>query len=137
MRAEEFLGQVEKLEIMIANKEAKKKEWEDKATNRTSQVGNERVQSSGAKDKMASATIEMAELDKEIAILREQIKEVERVIERTSTRSYKILYDVWFRGCSIGEVAQTEGKSYNWATQYHRIAKQEVQDLLDGGVVNG
>lgn len=131
MRAEEFLEQVEKLESMIANKEARKKEWEDKATNRTSQVGSERVQSSGSKDKMASATIEVAELDKEIASLRETIKDVERVIEQTSTRSYGILYDVYFKGLSLHEVARAEGKSYTWATGYHRKAKEEVQDILD------
>lgn len=131
MKAEEFLEQVEKLETMIANKEAKKREWELKATNRTSQIGSERVQSTGAKDKMASATIEVVEIEKEIANLREVIRDVERVIEQCSARSYKILYDVWFRGLTLREVANAEGKSYNWATNYHRIAKDEVQEILD------
>jgi DNA-directed RNA polymerase specialized sigma24 family protein len=134
MSVEEFLDQIEKTETMIANKQERRESWKLKAENRTTQMGNERVQSTGAKEKMASATVEMVELDQEIDMLRETLKDIERVIEKTTAKSYRILYMVYFKHMDLREVAQEEGKSYTWATETHRKAKKELQQILDGGV---
>lgn len=137
MKVKEFLDQIEKYELMIAHKEERKKKWQEKATNRTSQLGSERVQSSGSKDKIATSIIEVVELDKEIESIKESLKAIERTIEQTSKQSYKVLYQVYFEKMSMFEIAEKNGKSYSWATTAHRKAKKELQNILEGEKENG
>lgn len=132
MEARKFLSQIEKIEYMIANKKVEAEQWNDIANNITSQVGGERVQSSGSQDKMASAVIEVVEIKSQIKILEDTYKDVVSVIEQLEARYYNFIHKVYVQHLTVKEVASMEGKSYSWATTTHKKALKEVQKILDG-----
>ncbi len=132
MDARKFLQQIEKIELQIKNKKYEKERWDDIATSITAQMGGERVQTSGSKEKMAKAVIEAVAVQEQIDVLLDTISEVYRVIEKLDTKYYKFIHKIYVQGMTLREVASSEGYSYSWATTMHSRALKEVQRILDG-----
>lgn len=132
MEASEFLEQIEYLEYKIAHKKVKLSDWREIAESITSKVGGERVQSSGSKNKMADATIEIVALEKEIATMEETIKEIVATIEKVKTKEGKFLYQHYVEHLTLGEICWKENKSYSWATTMKNRSLKSVQKILDG-----
>lgn len=136
MRAKDFLRQVKKIDMVIRNKMAEREQWRAIATGTTAQMGGERVQSSGSKQKMADAVgryvdIE-TEIDKYIDALVDTKKEIISVIERLDADQYDVLHKVYVQYLTLDEVASMNEKSYSWATTVHGLALKNVQQVLDG-----
>ena len=97
MDAKEYLKQVEKLDLRIKNKLIEQQQWKDIALGITANMEGERVQSSGAKSKMADAVgrcvdVE-AEIDSLIDLLIDTKKEVIQTIESLdSATEYNVLH---------------------------------------------
>lgn len=132
MKAEEYLQQIEKIDCIILNKLREREQWEDMAKSITSQMGGERVQSSGSKEKMANAVVEVVEIDKQIQMYKDLKKEVISVIERLNVKEYDFAHKVYVQHLTLREVAKQEGKSYTWATNMNKAVKRNVQTILDG-----
>ena len=137
MDAKEFLRQVEKLDLRIKNKLIEQQQWRDIALGITSNMDGERVQSSGAKTKMADAIdkcVDMeAEIDSLIDNLIETKKEVIQTIERLdSATEYNVLHMRYIQFRDLQEIADHYGKEYGWATTTHGRALKSVQAILDG-----
>lgn len=132
MDASEFLEQIEYLEEKKAHKKEKCREWKQIAQGITSQVGGERVQSSGSKDRMADAMIEAVALEKEIEIIQDTINEILATIEKVKTKESKFLYQHYVEHLTLDEIRWRENKSYSWATTMKREALKSVQRVLDG-----
>lgn len=147
MRAKQYLQQIEKIDKIIQNKIIEKEQWFAIATNTTSQIGGERVQSSVSQQKMADATERYYELSREIdqyidSLIRKK-KEVISTIEKLKPIEYDVLHKVYIgiiipeenprtvRYLSLEEVAEMYQKSYPWATSVHGRALKHVQDILD------
>lgn len=135
MDAKQFLNQLKKLDKMIENKLAEKARWKTMATKTTAQIGGERVQSSGSKQKMADAVgsyvdIER-EIDEQIDKLVDTRQEVISVIEKLNTTEYDLLHKVYVQYLSLYEVADMYEKTYSWATTVHGRALKNVQKILD------
>ncbi len=147
MRAKQYLQQIEKIDKIIQNKIIEKEQWFAIATNTTSQIGGERVQSSVSQQKMADATERYYELSREIdqyidSLIRKK-KEVISTIEKLKPIEYDVLHKVYIgiiipdenprtvRYLSLEEVAEMYKKSYPWATSVHGRALKHVQDILD------
>ena len=132
MKASEFLEQIEYLEEKIAHKKEKCRDWKEIAKGTTTQVGKERVQSSGSNDRMADAMAEAVTLEKEIAIMEDTIKEILGTIEKVRTKEAKFLYQHYVEYMSLDEIRWKEGMSYSWATTMKSRALKSVQRILDG-----
>jgi Mg2+ and Co2+ transporter CorA len=134
--AQVFLEQVEKLDAIITNKIIERKQWRDIALGITGHSEGERVQSSGAKDKMASAIIKCVDMEKEIDSLIDKLidtkKEVIQTIERLdSAIEYNVLHMRYIQYKSLQEIADHYGKDYGWSTTTHGRALKSVQELLN------
>lgn len=132
MQARSYLEQYEKIEYMIANKEKERERWEDMALGTTARLGGERVQSSGTKEKMASAVVEAVEIDRQIEILKGTLKEIVVNIEKLEPKYYNLLHKVYIQRMSLRQVAVSEGMSYSWAKNMHRKALEKLQEVLEG-----
>lgn len=135
MEAKQFLNQLKKLDKMIENKLAEKARWQAMATRTTAQIGGERVQSSGSKQRMADAVgsyldIER-EIDEQVDKLVDTRQEVICVIEKLNTTEYDLLHKVYVQYMSLYEVADMYGNTYSWATTVHGRALKNVQKILD------
>lgn len=135
MDAKQFLNQLKKLDKMIENKLAEKARWKTMATKTTAQIGGERVQSSGSKQKMADAVDSYLDIEREIDERIDKLvdtrQEVICVIEKLNTTEYDLLHKVYVQYLSLYDVADIYGKTYSWATTVHGRALKNVQKLLD------
>lgn len=134
--AKEFLRQPEKLDVRIRNKLIEKQQWHDMALGITANMDGERVQSSGAKSKMADAVERCVDMEAEINSLVDKLidtkKEVVQTIERLdSATEYDVLHRRYIQGMDLQEIADHYGKEYGWATTTHGRALKNVQALLD------
>ena len=135
MRSKEYLLQIRKLDTMINNKLAEADHWESVACSTSTYSEGERVQSSGNKQKMASAVewyVDLqaeitADIDKLIDLKREVIKTIETLPEK----EYDLLHKVYVQGMTFDEVADLADRSYSWATTVHGRALANLQRVLD------
>jgi hypothetical protein len=137
LEAKDYLKQVEKLDLRIKNKLIEQQQWRDIALGITANMEGERVQSSGAKSKMADAVercVDMeAEIDRLIDILIDTKKEVIQTIEGLdSATEYNFLHMRYIQFKSLQEIADHYGRDYGWATTVHGRALKNVQEILDG-----
>jgi DNA-directed RNA polymerase specialized sigma24 family protein len=134
--AQIFLEQPEKLDIQIRNKLIEKKQWHDIALGITANMDGERVQSSGAKSKMADAINKCVDMEAEIDSLIDELidtkKNVIQTIERLdSPTEYNILHMRYIQYLSLQEIADHYNRDYGWVTTTHGRALKSVQVLLD------
>ena len=145
MKAKEFLEQIVMLNKMIQNKIAEKEQWlaiatSATASSKTVMIGGrphamERVQSSGAQDKMADAVAKVvdieAEIDEAINVLVDAKNDVIGVIEQLNVDEYDFLHKVYVQGFTLRRTAVMNNRSYSWATTLHKKALDNVQIILD------
>lgn len=136
MNAKEYLIQVVRLDTIIANKLIEKQQWMDIALGITANMGGERVQSSGAKSKMAEAVEKCVDMEEEINALIDRLietkKEVVATIEQVdSPIEYDVLHKRYIQKMQLQDIADYYGKKYGWATTTHGRALKSVQDILD------
>lgn len=136
MEAKAFLRQVEKIDSIIKNKLIEQQMWRDIALGITANMDGERVQSSGAKSKMAEAIEKCVDMEAEINGLIDKLiaakQEVISTIESLdSPIEYDVMHKIYIQYMDFQEVADYYGKDYGWATTTHGRAKKKVQDILD------
>jgi RNase H-fold protein (predicted Holliday junction resolvase) len=134
--AKTFLSQVKKLDLQIKNKLIEKQQWKDIALGITANMDGERVQSSGAKSKMASAIEKCVDMEAEIDSLVDKLidtkKEVVQTIERLeSPTEYDILHKRYIQFLGLQEIADYYGRDYTTITTAHGRALKNVQVLID------
>lgn len=135
MDAKEYLNQVKKLDLQIRNKMIEKQQWKDIALGITANMDGERVQSSGAKSKMADAINKCVDMEAEIDSLVDKLidtkKEVIQTIERLdSPTEYDILHKRYIQFMSLQEIADHYNRDYGWVTTTHGRALKGVQQIL-------
>ena len=136
MKAQDFLRQVRKLDLQIQNKLIEKQQWRDVALGITANMDGERVQSSGAKSKMADAINKCIDVEAEIDCLVDKLIEVKKEVIQTielldSPTEYDVLHRRYIQFLSLQEIADHYRKDYGWATTTHRRALKSLQEILD------
>jgi hypothetical protein len=131
-----YLSQVKKLDLQIKNKLIEKAQWKDIALGITANMDGERVQSSGAKDKMASAVEKCVDMEAEIDSLIDKLidtkKEVIQVIESLDNPYYyDLLHRIYIQFMSFEEIADHYNRDYTTITTAHGRALKNVQALLE------
>ena len=134
--AQIYLEQVERLESIIKNKLIEKQQWKEIALGITANMDGERVQSSGAKDKMGSAVAKCVDIEAEIDSLIDKLidtkKEVTQVIERLqSVMQYNVLHQRYIQYRTLQEIADSFGVEYSCITTCHGRALKNVEKLLE------
>lgn len=135
MKAKDYLGQIQKIDRLIENKQAEAEHWKEIATSCTAQSDGERVQSSGSKQKMADAVCRYMQAEAEIVAAIDQLmdtrKEVIKTIEQLHTTEYDVLHKIYVQYKNFYEVAALLEKSYSWVTSVHGRALANLQKILD------
>lgn len=134
--AQKYLEQVERLETIIENKLTEKQRWKEIALGITANMDGERVQSSGAKNKMANAVSKCvdieAEIDSYVDSLINAKKDVTQTIEGLDNiNEYKVLHMRYIQFIPLADIADYFGKEYSWATTTHGRALKSVQRILN------
>lgn len=131
----EYLQQVEKLDKLIENKIAEKKQWYELATGTSAQLSPDKVQSSGNHSKMEDAVIKIVDIEREINAQIDKFVDLKReiiaTIEQLKTVEYDFLYKVYIQYKTLAEVAEIYGYEYSWATTTHGRALQSLRGLLE------
>lgn len=132
----EFLKQPERLDLRIKNKLIEKQQWKEIALGITANMDGERVQSTGAKSKMAEAVIKCVDMEAEIDSLVDELidtkKEVIQTIERLdSATEYNVLHMRYIQYLSLQDIADHYNRDYGWVTTTHGRALKSVQNILD------
>ena len=142
MKSKDWLLQIRKLDSLINNKISEVEHWKNVACGSGAYSEGERVQSSGNKQKMASAVERyidiQAEINADIDRLIDLKQEVIKTIEKLPVTEYDLLHKVYVQGWTFQEVADHFDKSYSWVTSVHGRALASLQRVLDEGeVING
>lgn len=131
MRAEQFLNQLETLDITIG---IKQKEYARLVAMASSMGGfsvGERVQSSRNLQRGADTIAEYIDLEKEINALKSKKKAILDTLQKLPSKEYKILYRVYAEGAMIKELPSEFKKSYSWVQKKKQIALEHLQTILD------
>lgn len=136
MDAKEFLKQPERLDLRIKNKLIEKQQWREIALGITANMDGERVQSSGAKSKMAEAVIKCVDMEAEIDRLIDELIDTKRTVIQTieqldSATEYNVLHMRYIQYMSLQEIADHYHKEYGWATTTHGRALKSVDKILN------
>ena len=136
MDAKCFLSQVKKLDLQIKNKLIEKQQWKDIALGITANMDGERVQSSGAKSKMASAVEKLVDAEAEIDGLVDKLIDVKKEVVQTiesldSPMEYDLLHKKYIQFMTFEEIADYYGREYTTITTAHGRALKNVQAILE------
>jgi hypothetical protein len=132
--AQVYLEQVEKTEIVIRNKLIERKQWRDIALGITANMEGERVQSSGAKSKMANAIEKCVDIEAEIDSLIDRLidlkKEVTATIEKLqSPTEYNLLHMRYIQFIPLKDIADRWNTEYTNVTTAHGKALKKVEEI--------
>ncbi len=135
MTAETFLEQYGDTTATIKRKQQLKEKCEALAGNITSHLTPDKVQSSGSLQKMAEATEEALDLEKEIKelfILKNKVrKEIEGVLNQISGRLRGLLYEKYLLLTSEETIAKQIDRSEDTVDRLIKEGQAEVQRILD------
>lgn len=140
--AQLYLAQVERFDVQIRNKLAEQQQWRDMALGITANMEGERVQSSGAKSKMASAIDKCVDMEAEIDSLIDKLvdtkMEVIATIEQIRSASeYELLHLRYIQYVPLKEIAERWKTEYTNVTSCHGRALKNIQAILNGKVTSG
>ena len=135
MNAEEFLEQYGDITAKIRRKQRLKEKLESQMYNITSHLSPDKVQSSGSMQKIAEATDEVLDLEKEIKELRtlknKVRKEIEDVLDRISVKLCEILYEKYLILSPEETIATVIDRSEDRVGKLIKEGQEEVQRILD------
>lgn len=135
-KAQLYLERVEMIDEIVQNSLVEQRQWHDLALSITSNMGGERVQSSGTKSKMADALNKCIDMEEKIADkvdrLAAEKQEIVSTIEKVSSPIfYSVLHKRYIQYMSLQEVADHYKKSYDWIKTTHGRAISNVQRILE------
>lgn len=135
MYAKEFLLQIKKLDKLIENKLVEIQQWKAIATNSTTNMSGERVESSHNPRSKENAICKYMDLEaetkKDVEKLIKTKMDVISVIEQLDTIEYDVLHKIYVQDFTLQDVASLYQRNYGWATTMHGRALKNVQIILN------
>lgn len=136
LKAEKYLEQIEKLDVLIENKRVELYQLDCLVTSITAQLGSEPVQTSGANDKVGNITAKIVDLKKEIIRMidkfldekQERIAVIEQVDDALLC---KILHKHYVQYKKFNTIAKEVHYSEVTISNKHQEALEKVQEILD------
>lgn len=136
MKAQEYLGQLEAIEIRIQNIKFDILQLKDLALSITPAYEGERVQASGNLQRTASAVDRWVDKEREMNEAIDRLVDLKLEIAGTIEHLKKpkesgVLHMLYIQKKSFKEIAAAYDKSVSWATSIHGRALQSLQKELD------
>ena len=135
VRAKEYLSQIEKINMMIKNKDAEIVKWKELADNTSAPALGDNVKTSGVKDTMATSVVNYVDIENELFKQKQELinkhKEIVQTIEKLPAQEYDVLHMIYIQLRSLEDVAEYKHKSYRWVTAVHGRALSNVQRILN------
>lgn len=132
MNAKDYLLQIQKLDKWVEDTLYEIEHWKSIAQNITSQLKDDKVQSSGAKQKMEDAICKYIDIEvEELNLLHEQRKEIISTIKLLPLAEYDLLHKMYVKGMDLKVAALEMDRSDRWATSVHGRALANVQKILN------
>lgn len=133
--AQVFLEGYELDKVKMECKLEERRFWHDLSLSITGQMGGERVQSSGAKDKMEQARDVCMDMEgdilSQVKILAFRQKEVTAVLDRLDNPTeYKLLHQKYIQFKQLKTIAENFNADYTWATTCHGRALKNIEKIL-------
>lgn len=134
--AQFFLEGYEMDKVKLECKLEERQFWHDLSLSITGQMGGERVQSSGSKDKMAQARDVCIGMEDDILTqvktLASKQKEVTGVLDQLDNPTeYKLLHQKYIQFKQLKTIAENFHADYTWATTVHGRALKSIQKILE------
>lgn len=135
----EYLFRIDDIDTRIRNKHIEKAQhyalmW-DNATSITANMSGERVQSSGSKQRMADTVDDkltyIQNIEKRIAELEEEKKEIISTIEMLPKDEYDIIHKCYVQNMLLKRVALERKESYSSTTTMHGTALKRLGKILE------
>lgn len=139
--AQVFLESYEMDKVKMECKLEERQFWHDLSLTITGQMGGERVQTSGAKDKMAQARDVCADMESDILYqvkaLAERQSEVTGVLDQmTNPTEYMLLHMKYIQCKELKVIADRFKSDYTWATTCHGRALKSIEAILERTMSN-
>lgn len=132
MRAEEYLEEYNKLDIIIKSKEKRAARLRAMAESMGGgSLCADRVQTSRNLHRGSEAIGEYIDIEREIKELEAQKKEILSTLGRLPFAECKILYMLFIDNYILKEIPSEFGKSYAWAKICKKKGLQRLQAILD------
>lgn len=132
LETKKYLSQIERLDRVIQNKLTEIYQLKTMACNIVVSTENERVQSSGDKERMASTVAKIVDIEREIDRLIDTQLERKNVIigqieSLESNDMYHILFNRYVKRASFGDIAKEMNYSERHIITLHGEALQEFE----------
>lgn len=132
LETKKYLSQIERLDRVIQNKLTEIYQLKTMACNIVVSTENERVQSSGDKERMASTVAKIVDIEREIDSLIDTQLERKNVIigqieSLESNDMYHILFNRYVKRASFGDIAKEMNYSERHIITLHGEALQEFE----------
>lgn len=132
MTAKEYLGQIKRYDVMIQNKLTEVSQLRLLATGISSCNCEERVQTSGSKDRLGETVAKIVDIEKEIDNIVDEIYLKKKTIIKQlegleNTDYYNILFNRYVAGKELSKIADDMGYSYRQMIRIHGKALLEFE----------
>ena len=135
MKAQEYLQQIEKYDLLIENRKFEIMELQSSASLQAGFSSDTKVQTTRRLDRAENVIIGYIEreagLQEDIAAFWKLRQEIIRTIELLNTNEYGVLYCLYVNRKGMQEVADQFDRSYRWAVDMKRKALDNLQKILD------
>ena len=132
MSKEDYLGMIEKLNLLIANKILEKEELFT-ITTKITQANDGMPHASGTSDKVGNGAVKLlekeAEINRTIDVFVDLKDEIIRQIQKLPTAEYNILYQSFVQGVALGSIADGMGMSLSQVKRARRNGINNIQIL--------
>lgn len=134
----EYLYRIDKIDALIRNKHIEKAQHYalmlDIATNTTTNLSADRVQSSGSKQRMADTVDDkltyIKNIEKRIAELEAEKEQIIATIELLPKDEYDVLFKCYVQHMQLKQVAPARKESYSTTATTHGIALKRLGCIL-------
>ena len=130
MSNEEYLGMIEKLNLLISNKILEKEELYT-ITTKTTQANDGMPHATGTSDKVGNGAVKLVqkaqEIDATIDLFYDLKQEIIEQMQKLPADEYDVLYKSFVQGMSLSVIAKIKGKAVNTIKKTRRAGIRNVQ----------
>ena len=130
MSNDEYLGMIEKLNLLINNKILEKEELFT-ITTKTTQANDGMPHATGTSDKVGNGAVKLfekeAEIDRVIDLFYDLKEEIIGQMQKLPADEYDVLHKSFVQGMSLTMIAKTKGKAVNTIKAIRRTGIGNVQ----------
>ena len=130
MRAEEYLGQIKKIDAIISNKSEEYIRLTEIAAGLGGFSVGDKVKSSRNLQQIPNAIVKYVDIEREINELKRKRDEIIKTIEQLPYIEYKVIYMLYVGDSTYKEIAYEFGMSYEWVKKHRKMGLRRIQGII-------